>query len=358
MLNLDKIRKITTVPTFDVIISSENQEDDVIQLVKCIKPEWDQKSIIAEKMKGGVINNMYKCSVDNCSNGGAVVMRIYLPMMDVKMEETFDHTKEIKNFEKLRHLGVVPELLAVFKNGLCYEYLEGDVLTCTSVRTEEMIPHVTKILATLHALPVVNWSTPWAAEEMDKHKMNYPPNLHDAERMKRFYEILPTKEVYETEFEHIKNYYLSAKSPLVFCHNDTKGENFIWNESKQELKLIDLEHTGMNRQAFEIGSHFTVYTDILNPSGECFPSRDFQLKWIRSYLHFYYKATGRNPLEITNNEVELLYVESNRMAQVVRFFIGTACLSLVEHNIFDSFEFNMINLKDYFDNKDKVAAMV
>lgn len=46
-----------------------------------------------------------------------------------------------------------------------------------------------------------------------------------------------------------------------------------------------------------------------------YPDRSFQLQWLRSYLEAYKEHKGQNS-DVTDREVEVLYVQVNRFALV------------------------------------------
>jgi len=210
----------------------------------------------------------------------------------------------------------------------------------------------------MHTLPPVDWDRTMDMQQFSMFMANYPPNLKDPERTNRLLKLVPDKEAAIKEFQQICPRLEEFRSPKVYCHNDSKAQNFIWNEKTETLHVIDLEHCTMNNQGSEIGSHFYAYTDVEKPKFGCFPERDYQLKWIRTYLKYYYEALGLNPEEkITEKEVETLYVEANLTAQMLRLLLGLGCLLLVENGTFDSYEFCMVLLEEYFQNKDFIMNL-
>lgn len=63
----------------------------------------------------------------------------------------------------------------------------------------------------------------------------------------------------------------------------------------------------------------TVLTDVFTGLNEVdyshYPDRAFQLQWLRSYLEAYNEHKGQGG-EVTDREVEIIYVQVNRFALV------------------------------------------
>jgi len=349
------------IPKFNIEISTKNldeQKQGILKLLNLVKPEWNSGSVNIEKMTGGVVNHMFKCFETDISD--AIVVRVYLDMKQINedLENVLDHLRDLKNIKYLRKTGLGPEPLCYFNNGVSYEYIHGELPSYASLRSDKMLPYVTKLLATLNALPPVEWSMAWDEFDMDKIIPEYPPKLKDPEQIKRLLKLVPDRKTAFQEFDKFSLERSKLRSPKMFCHNDTKAQNFIWNEEMKMLRIIDLEHAGTNFQCSEIAAHFISYTNIDDPKPNCFPDRDFQIKWIKMYLKYYYEAIGRIPEEaITEKEVETLYVEANKVAQAIRFSVGICCLPLVEKGIFDCFEFCMIHLEEYEKYKEYVDSL-
>lgn len=53
-----------------------------------------------------------------------------------------------------------------------------------------------------------------------------------------------------------------------------------------------------------------------------YPARPFQLQWLRSYLEAYKEHKGQSN-EVTDREVETLYVQVNRFALVSAFIAAS-----------------------------------
>ena len=49
-----------------------------------------------------------------------------------------------------------------------------------------------------------------------------------------------------------------------------------------------------------------------------YPDRDYQLKWLRTFLEFKAIQKGSNSTNVTDRDVEVLYVQANKFALVSR----------------------------------------
>ena len=73
----------------------------------------------------------------------------------------------------LHKAGCGPELYAVFKNGICYEFIQGDVLSMEDVRSPDVYPIVAAEMAKVHCKIPINGVTtiPDGSTTSDKSMM-------------------------------------------------------------------------------------------------------------------------------------------------------------------------------------------
>lgn len=119
-------------------------------------------------------------------------------------------------------------------------------------------------------------------------------------------------------------------SPVVFAHNDLLLGNVIYTESSKTVTFIDYEYADYNFQAFDIGNHFNEFAGVDSVDYTRYPKRDFQLKWLRVYLQTYLQRS-----QISDVEVETLYVQVNQFALASHFFWVIWCLIQAEHSTID-----------------------
>eukprot|EP00899_Mesostigma_viride_P011748 jgi/Mesvir1/20574/Mv14815-RA.1 len=111
--------------------------------------------------------------------------------------------------------------------------------------------------------------------------------------------------------------------PLLYCHNDLLPFNIMFDAAKDEVQFIDFEYGGYNPRGYDLGYHFCEYCGMDNDFSR-YPSKSEQVHFIRNYL----AADGRH--EVTAEEVESLYLESNLMALAAHLFVALWYLGQVD----------------------------
>lgn len=148
----------------------------------------------------------------------------------------------------------------------------------------------------------------------------------------RVAETLPSRAELLAEFQELYAALVATESPILFCHNDLLPGNVIYTEESSKVTFIDYEYAEVNFQAFDIGNHFAEFPGIDSNSGidyTKYPSRDYQLEWIRAYLE---EFTGGH---VTDDDVELLFKQTNKFALSSHFLWSVWSLIQAEHSTID-----------------------
>lgn len=136
------------------------------------------------------------------------------------------------------------------------------------------------------------------------------------------------------EFNELYTALEKLNSPVLFCHNDLLLGNVIFTEERNKVTFIDYEYAELNHQAFDIGNHFAEFPGIGSDSATIdyskYPSRDYQLEWLRVYLEEF-----RNTSEIAEDDVEALYKQVNKFALGSHFLWTCWSLIQAEHSTID-----------------------
>lgn len=142
---------------------------------------------------------------------------------------------------------------------------------------------------------------------------------------------LPTKAKFREEFDELYEALIATKSPVLFCHNDLLPGNVVYTENQEKVTFIDYEYAEPNFQAFDIGNHFAEFPGVSGDGIDYtkYPSREYQLDWIRAYLEEY-KET-----DVTDDEVEELYKHVNKFALSSHFLWSLWSLIQAEHSTID-----------------------
>lgn len=143
---------------------------------------------------------------------------------------------------------------------------------------------------------------------------------------------LPSKVKLREEFDELYDALVKTNSPILFCHNDLLPGNVIYTEECSKVTFIDYEYAEINFAWFDIGNHFAEFPGINSNSGidyTKYPSRDYQLAWIRVYLEEFKAAA------VTDDDVEMIYKHVNKFALSSHFLWSVWSLIQAEHSTID-----------------------
>lgn len=123
---------------------------------------------------------------------------------------------------------------------------------------------------------------------------------------------IPSVNELRVEFDALYERLQQLDSPIVFAHNDLLLGNVIYTAEQERVTFIDYEYADYNYAAFDIGNHFTEFPGIEAADFSLYPSREFQMQWLRVYLEAYSGACDEAA-------VERLYVQVNQFALASHF---------------------------------------
>ena len=89
---------------------------------------------------------------------------------------------------------------------------------------------------------------------------------------------------------------LSLKQDSIIClsHNDLLLGNIIFNPKTQTVKIIDYEYGSIDYQAYDIANHFNEFAGVDNPDYKLFPSKEYQMDWLKIYLDAFINSLKAN----------------------------------------------------------------
>lgn len=162
-------------------------------------------------------------------------------------------------------------------------------------------------------------------------------------------------------------------SPLVFCHNDLLLKNIVYNEKNTAVRFIDFEYADINYQAYDIANHFCEFAGVTDFNPELYPSKEFQLEWLESYLSEWDQLTSARENGECNGEiltvnghdsgfkkrVNTLYRQVNKFSLMSHLFWGIWSFLQARHSSihFDYHSYAKSRLGEYFKNKDRILAI-
>lgn len=142
---------------------------------------------------------------------------------------------------------------------------------------------------------------------------------------------MPVKELRE-EIASLAAHLKPLNNPVVFAHNDLLLGNIIYTESQNKVTFIDYEYAAYNYQAFDIGNHFAEFAGLDVADKSRYPSKEFQLQWLREYLETW---RAQDDGSVTRSDVERLYVHVNKFALASYLFWTVWALIQAEHSTID-----------------------
>ncbi|XP_029350773.1 ethanolamine kinase 1 isoform X3 [Echeneis naucrates] len=296
------------VPKIDVTVDESDYRPGALKLIKALRPSWKPSEVKIKFFTDGITNKLLGCYVGTVMQD-VVLVRIY----GNKTELLVDRENEVKSFRVLHAHRCAPRLYCTFNNGLCYEFLQGTALEPEHIRSQ----------------PV------------------FRLNLE-----------VPSPRCLREELLWLQQSLSMLGSPVVLCHNDLLCKNIIYNQEEDNVKFIDYEYAGYNYQAYDIGNHFNEFAGLNEVDYSYYPARAFQLQWLRSYLEAYKEHKGQGS-DVTDREVEILYVQVNQFALASHFIWGLWALIQAKFSTidFDFLGYAVLRFNQYFKMKPEVIAL-
>lgn len=228
-----------------------------------------------------------------------ILIRIY----GKNTEVLIDRQKEIANFKLLHKYGFAARLLAVFNNGISYEYSNGKPLTKLDVYDELVWRNIARRMAEMHRdittdqlnqQNVLPESTLWT--KIRSFFELIPTKYSDPIKQKRFvhsFQFITKFVTFNQQFNSLILYFFYSEfglflyrreqllpsiidlrdeydrlyltvskihSPVVFAHNDLLLGNILYDPmSESKVTFIDYEYADYSFQAYDIGNHFDEF---------------------------------------------------------------------------------------------------
>ncbi|XP_043572362.1 ethanolamine kinase 1-like [Chiloscyllium plagiosum] len=334
-------------------------ENDVIPgalaLVGKLRPKWDVSQVKTKLFTDGITNKLVGCYLGNQMED-VVLVRVY----GNKTELFVDRDNELKSFQVLQANGCAPKLYCTFLNGLCYEFMHGTALCPQSVREPTLFRLIATELARIHCIHAHNGCIPkpnlWV--KMRKYMALISSEFTPEAKNTRIQKKVPPLETLEKEMVWMKKYLSELNSPTVLCHNDLLCKNIIYNEKEGWVKFIDYEYSGYNYQAFDIGNHFNEFAGVNEVDYSLYPDQSLQFQWLRTYLEACKRFTKKGG-EVTDNEVQTLYVQVNKFSLASHFFWGFWALIQAKYSTieFDFLGYSVLRFNQYFKMKPQVIVL-
>ncbi|XP_070545797.1 ethanolamine kinase 1-like [Ptychodera flava] len=344
------------VKRINVTVDENNPEPGALELMKTVRPEWMAKKIQLKVFTGGVSNKLLGCYLPE-NTRDMVLIRVY----GNKSKSMVDRAKEIETFQVLFKAKCGPELHCCFNNGICYQYVPGETIDLDMVKSEKIYPLIANKMAKLHTLKPEDGKQILNAGLFPIMKKVYqmiPREFENEEVNRRFQENIPSYDQLGKEIEELETKLVPLNSPIVFCHNDLSSGNIVYDEQTEDIAFIDFDEAFYSYQGFDIGAHFCEFAGVHVMDFDKYPQKEFQLKWLKTYLSDWYTLSGINK-DATDEDVEKLYVVVNKFALAAHFYCGLWGLKQIGHSTidFDYLGFSIQRFGEYFRRKQEFLAL-
>lgn len=268
----------------------------------------DDNEIVIIRIKGGLSNKMYKCSLPKDvalvkEEPRNVIVRMYGQIIH-ENPETVVTDSVLYAICAEKKIG--PLLHGVFSNGRVEEFLEADALQTEQLHDPEIYTECAKIMARIHNLTMPLIKKPiWLFNNLSmfiEESLKVAPILKCKNDQKRRLQEILSKDLKE-EYECLKNILKDINSPVLFCHNDMQEGNILYKSTPPQLNgrswqliPIDFEYASYNYRGFDMANYFCEWCyDYRNNDSypyysmnmNDFPTKEQQLQFIQTYLMEY-----------------------------------------------------------------------
>lgn len=343
---------------------SEIQEDNlcksVLQVLKAVRPQWvDEKAFPSLRCKvftGGISNQLYGYYQDKHFKEDVVLLRIYGNGTELMV----DRDREKTNIQVLHAAGRCSPLYAEFENGIAYGFVNGVTLDEKTVRDERVRKLIACEMIELHTVRPKGqevktglWDKVYRFLELS------PDSFEDPEKQKRYVENIASKAQLRQELDELRAHLETLNSPVVFCHNDLLLKNIIYNAEKGRVYFIDQEYAMYNNEHFELANHFCEYAGVDELDFSRYPDKEYQLDWLRYYLQQKAVHEGKQPDTVTDRDVEICYMKTNKFALAAHLFWGIWALVQEKNSLIDFgfLDYAQQKIGEYFARKEEFLGL-
>lgn len=291
----------------DINIGVESEADlldGAAKVLLKVRPSWEKTNISWRFFTDGITNKLVGGWLKGQKHD-TVLVRVY----GDGTEKFIDRQVEVSNMLKLQDIGCGARVYATFNNGLCYEYIDGDILAQDKLEDPLVYKEVARMMAKMHSIPLSqNESNPCLWDRIENFIDISNPSCRD-----RLTVEFPSKDELRVELAELKRDLSESDCPIVFCHNDALLGNIVLRRDEGNLAVtfIDLEYGAANYGAFDIANHFCEFVSCEGKLDydRWFPSREYQQAWIEEYL----RAGGKGEVETLMMLVEKFVLASHLM---------------------------------------------
>ncbi|XP_076435860.1 ethanolamine kinase 1-like isoform X1 [Babylonia areolata] len=335
-----------------------NFEESALTVLKHVRPDWAADSVAFRVFTDGITNKLVGCA-RKTDPSDVVLIRVNGEGTDM----IIDRQAEVRTFQLLSAVECSPPLYMLFQNGMAYGFFHGEPLDEDSVRDVTVATLIAKEMVRLHSVDPREQSASerrsFYPVKTQKYLDIIPTSFEDQEKHTKLLQCVPSRSALQTELNEICRRLEELRMPVVFSHNDLLLKNIIHNKDDNTVRFIDYEYAFLNYEAYDIGNHFCEYAGMGEADYTLYPNKDYQMVWLRRYLQFAFVAKGRSVDEVTDLDVERLFVQANVCACAAHFFWGLWALIQAKMSSidFDFLQYSIVRLNEYFRCKEKFFSL-
>ncbi|KAI0815608.1 kinase-like domain-containing protein [Xylaria sp. FL0064] len=405
--NSDHLGQIRFIPlSYDSSNDSTNDDSSALRLILALRPEWSSPDSKVEfvRFTDGITNTLLKAvnrkpglskeQVDS----EAILLRAYGHGTDV----IINRHRETQNHELLMKYGLAPKLLARFRNGMMYRFIQGKVCQPADLRDPSIYLAVARRIAQWHATVPCIHETNTGSNGLINGYHNPsldliapgkpPPNVWTV--MQKWIRALPTKtDSQRTRQSELQEQLLwlveklsqrpgLGKNGLVFAHCDLLSGNVIIEpkgpgtevngtsdireacqdslQQQPSVSFIDYEYATPSPAAFDIANHFAEWGGF-DCDYSVLPTRAQRLEFIREYIHIYFSLVEKSGEDVSideESEAQKLFDEVDTFRGVPGFYWGIWALiqATISHIDFDYAQYAEVRLGEYWAWRDTMEG--
>eukprot|EP01087_Luapelamoeba_hula_P003016 TRINITY_DN1284_c0_g1_i1.p1 TRINITY_DN1284_c0_g1~~TRINITY_DN1284_c0_g1_i1.p1 ORF type:complete len:422 (+),score=60.17 TRINITY_DN1284_c0_g1_i1:111-1376(+) len=316
-----------------------------------------------KQYSGGLTNKLFKVTADVCGEQQVILIRVY----GDKTGKMLDRESEIVVIQELHRQGMSARFYGTYANGCAYGHVEGRPLSVHDLWGDKEISD--KI-----AMHVGRWHAVVQVPQLDQQPnlwrtinkwISIVPEDYSHLDAEQSAQLRALKIDIKQEAAFLESELMKINSPIYFCHSDLNPGNIILSPDGGSIMLIDHEYACYNYRGFDLGNHFCEYITFDIDLSK-YPARATQLAFLRTYLRTYYHhynntttTTGESEVEVSEEEVEVVYREANKYALASHLFWGVWGLAQsgqvsIE---FDYFTYGYRRLAAYLHLRDTFLAL-
>lgn len=261
---------------------------------------------------------------------------------------------------------------------MAYQYLAGSTLTLQSVSDPLIFHVVAAACAKMHAIqelgePDFIRREPCIWKILRKFQNISPDGFPEApEKNARYDAKIPfTKVQLANEIGKMETLLGEQNLPttkVVFAHNDLLLANILVRYEEPlnktpKISFIDYEYGDYNYREYDIANHFNEFVGMGDENGfldypKYYPSKEFQLRWIKDYLRELNKTNEGNNKDPSYSEVEDLQMLVNRFRPLPNLMWGIWALIQSKYSTidFDFLDYAIQRLGEYKETTQQITT--